>query len=175
MEEYDDDDDTVVINNNNFEKKKTKRTTGGGDSTGMTDVVNDGEHCAHGVHAQSEPPDELLVKLLLEVLEHQQANGEAGQGARYVRDVTHGRRTRRRLERVTAVHGEPDVHAGCGHKNNYFEISPGRLRYGGRVRTQHLVEFRKTRTFSWSSSPKRSRFRIFNFDFATMSFYIFFP
>lgn len=83
----------------------------------MADVVDDREHRAHGVHAQGEPPDELLVEFLLKVLEHQQTDGEAGQRASNVRDVAHGRRrARRRLERVTAVHRESDVHAGCGRK-----------------------------------------------------------
>lgn len=91
--------------------------SGGRVSLGVAEVVDDREQRAHGVHAQREPPDELLVKFLLEVLQHQQSDGEAGQSARNVRDVTDGRRAGRRLEGVPAVHGKPDVYAGCGQRN----------------------------------------------------------
>lgn len=82
-------------------------------STGMTDVVDDRERGANGVHAEREPPDELFVEFLLEVLQHQQADGETGQRSGDVRDVADGRSARRRLfERVPTVNGETDVHAG---------------------------------------------------------------
>jgi len=79
----------------------------------MADVVDDREYGANGVHAQREPPDELFVELLFEILQHQQPDGETGQRPGYVRHVTDGRSVRRRLEGVPAVHGETDVHAGC--------------------------------------------------------------
>lgn len=94
-----------------------------GDLTGMAQVVQDREHGTHCVHAEREPPDELFVELLLEVLQHQQADRETRQRARYVRDVADGRRVRRRFEGVTAVHGEPDVHASCKTKKKKNERS----------------------------------------------------
>ena len=39
------------------------------------DVEEDGEHGAGRVHAQGHPPQQLFVQLLLEVLEHEQADG----------------------------------------------------------------------------------------------------
>lgn len=103
-------------NNNNKKINKNRRRQHRRSSGRMADVVGDCKHGADGVHAQGEPPDELLVELLLEVLQHQQTYGEASQRARDVRHIAHGRRVRQRLERVSAVHGEPDVHAGCEHK-----------------------------------------------------------
>lgn len=79
----------------------------------MADVVDDGKQRADGVHAQREPPDELFVEFLFEILEHQQADGEAGQGAGYVGHVADGWRGGGRLESVPAVNGEADVHASC--------------------------------------------------------------
>lgn len=78
----------------------------------MTQVVRDREQGANGVHPQSEPPDELFVKLLLEVLQHQQTNRQASQRTGNVRDVADWRRGRW-FKRVPAVYRETNINAGC--------------------------------------------------------------
>ena len=45
----------------------------------VEDVEQDGEERARGVDAQRHPPDQLFVQLLFEVLQDEQADGEAGQ------------------------------------------------------------------------------------------------
>ena len=73
----------------------------------IEDVEEDGEEGAGGVDAERNPPDELLVKLLLEILEHEQTDGETGQGTRQMSHVRHGRT--HLLRRVPVINGEANV------------------------------------------------------------------
>lgn len=48
---------------------------------GVHHVESDREEGTRHVHAQCHPPQELFVQLLLKVLQHEQTDGEASQGA----------------------------------------------------------------------------------------------
>ena len=77
----------------------------------IEDVEQDGEEGAGRVDAQRHPPDELLVKFLLEILEDEKANGQAGQGTGQVGHVGDGRT--QLLGCVPVVDGKSDVGTGC--------------------------------------------------------------
>jgi hypothetical protein len=85
----------------------------------IEDVEQDGEEGAGRVDAQRHPPDELLVQFLLEILEDEKANGQAGQGAGQVGHVRDGRT--QLLGCVPVVDGESDVSAGCKKFEKKFE------------------------------------------------------
>jgi hypothetical protein len=71
------------------------------------EVVHDREYRAGGVDPEGDPPEELLVQPLLEVLEDEDADGEAGQGAGQVGHVRD--RKSELLRRVPVVDGEAYV------------------------------------------------------------------
>lgn len=50
-------------------------------------IEGNGEDGEGAIDAQGEPPDQLFVLAMPEVLEHQEPNGKAGQGARQVSNV----------------------------------------------------------------------------------------
>ena len=76
----------------------------------MHDVEDDGEQRAGQIGAERQPPDQLLVQLLLEVLQHDEAECEAGGGAGQVGHVADGR-LHGRQRRQPVVDGETDVEA----------------------------------------------------------------
>ncbi|KAH0540993.1 hypothetical protein KQX54_020755 [Cotesia glomerata] len=76
-------------------------------------VVHDGEDRAGSVDSQGDPPQELLVQPLLEVLQHQQPDRQPGQSPRQVRHVRD--RWTHLLRRVPVVDCEPHVCA-CWNK-----------------------------------------------------------
>lgn len=73
-------------------------------------VEDDGEDGTGGVHSQSHPPDQLLVQFLLKVLEHEQTDGEAGQGASQMRHVAD--RWPQCLRCVPVIHCKPHIGTG---------------------------------------------------------------
>lgn len=81
----------------------------------MHEVVHDREDRTRGVDTQGDPPEQLLVQPLLEVLQHQETDRQARQGARQVGDVRH--RRAHLLRRVPVVNREPHVGAGCNQKD----------------------------------------------------------
>ncbi|KAJ8681520.1 hypothetical protein QAD02_017312 [Eretmocerus hayati] len=78
------------------------------------EVVHDREDGAGRVHAEGDPPEQLLVQSLLEVLKDEQADSEAGQGPGQVRHVRHPER--QLLHRVPVVNREAHVRARCNTK-----------------------------------------------------------
>ena len=70
-------------------------------------VPKDGEYDAAQVDGERDPPDVLLMQLLLEVLEHDEPHGQPSQGAHQVRRVAH--RRPRLFVRVPIPHRKPNV------------------------------------------------------------------
>lgn len=91
------------------------------------EVEDDGEDGTGGVHSQSHPPDQLLVQFLLKVLEHEQADGEAGQGASQMRHVAN--RWTQCLCCVPVVHGKPHIGTGWNITEHYRDDAVRLLKY----------------------------------------------
>lgn len=78
--------------------------------TRIHDVEDDREDDAGAVNAERDPPQKLLVKSLLEVLQHDETNCEPSYGAGDVRDKRHWRDGGgERLAFISRVDGETDV------------------------------------------------------------------
>ena len=80
----------------------------------MHEIVHDREYRAGGVHPEGDPPEQLLVQPLLEVLEDEEADRQAGQGARQVRHVRDWRP--QGLGLVPVVDRETHVCARCNRE-----------------------------------------------------------
>jgi len=70
-------------------------------------VKEDGKEGAGGVDTERHPPNELLVKLLLEILENKEADRQAGQGSSQVGHVRDGRA--QLLRCISVVNGETNI------------------------------------------------------------------
>lgn len=85
---------------------------------GVDQIEGNGEDSEGAVDAQGEPPDQLFVLAMTEVLEHQEANGQASQGARQVSNVrdlrTLGKgRGGSTIHKVLAVQGVAQIAGDC--------------------------------------------------------------
>jgi len=71
------------------------------------------------IDSQSQPPHQLLPQFLLEVLQHEETNREAGKGSGqvghvgYWRNGTNGTIRQRRQGSVAVINGESHVHTRC--------------------------------------------------------------
>lgn len=78
------------------------------------------EHGEGTIDAQRQPPDQLFVFAMSKILEHQKANGQAGQSAgqmRYIRDLrTLGKGGRGSAIEVLRVDGIAQIAGDCGRE-----------------------------------------------------------
>lgn len=81
-------------------------------------IEGNGEDSEGAVDAQGEPPDQLLILTMTEILQHQEANGQASQGARQVSNVrdlrTFGKgRGGSTIHKVLGVQGVAQIAGDC--------------------------------------------------------------
>lgn len=82
-------------------------------------IKGDGKYDECRVRAQCNPPEQLLVQLLLEVLQHEQADGQSSHSTGQVGYIRHGRRTGAHVCRqcilasVACIDGKTEIKGGC--------------------------------------------------------------
>lgn len=90
--------------------------------TRIHDVEDNREDYASTVDAESDPPEKLLVKPLLEVLENNQADCETSDSSSNVSYERHWGHVGERLAFVARVDGKADVAGSCEEEKKLMKI-----------------------------------------------------
>lgn len=89
-------------------------------------IEGDRKNGKGAIDAKCEPPDQLFVLAMPEVLEHQEANGQAGQRARQVSDIRDLRTLGKAggsgiIHKVLCVQGVAQIAGDCKKRGNTRE------------------------------------------------------